>query len=323
MESKNRFASDETNDEVNNGGVICGGGKVSIHPSLRAYPVLNYVKIDKGEKRCIEVRWNTRVMMFWDSSLNQHLEDGGMYGVQVNKSLIEIDGILRQLLIIDFDNREFQDKVIDKFPETKTTSSGSKKNCLHLWLATDRLEKKFAIRDEENNTLADVLGEHGQIVAPNSFHPGGSTYKIVNDVPIAYIPYDEVLSILKPYMKEEKPSDTLSVSKPKKDYGTNTFFDMVRSKIDVTDVLNKLGIDTQHSRTNCPFHDSDSGECLSFNKETWNCWNCGKHGNLFTLVKEAYELGNKETFEKLAELTGLEDELREEQVNYMKQEASE
>ena len=289
--------------------LMCGGG-IIIHPRLLGYD-LNFVKINKGAKRCIETRWNTRVIRHWNSSLVKHLEEGGMYGVQINNSLV--DG--KYLLVIDFDNREFQDKVINQFPKTFTTSSGSKKNCLHLWFSTDKIEKKFAILNEEGKTLADVLGEHGQIVAPGSFHPGGSTYRVVNDMPITFIPYDEVLKILKPYMKK---IDKVVAAAPRISYGSNSFYNEVRSKINVIDVLNKLGIDTQNSRTNCPFHDSESHECLSFTEKVWNCWHCGKSGNLFTLVKEVYNLDTLDTFEKLAELTGLEDELKEYQSEYMK-----
>ncbi len=294
-------------------GIICGGG-ISINPSLLRHD-LNYVKIDKGAKRCIEVRWNTRVMREWDSSLREHLKNGGMYGVQINNSKV----LGKNLLVIDFDNREFQDKVINKFPKTFSTSSGSKKNCVHLWFCTDKLESKFNVINEEGNTLADVLGEHGQIVAPGSIHPSGSVYRVVNDVPIAFIPYDEVLDILKPYIKS-KPKKVVAVA-PKVSYGSNSFYNEVRSNINVIDVLHELGIDTQHSRTDCPLHDSESHECLSYTAEVWNCWHCGKSGNLFTLVKEAYELDTKETFEKLAELTGLQDELREHQIEYLKAKA--
>jgi len=313
MNNNNTAVLRNTHETIQDRGIIHGGGKViKIHPRLLEHD-FNFVKIDRGAKRCIELRWNTRVYRHDCFTINEHLEQGGMYGVQINNS--KING--KQLLVIDFDNKDFQDKVIDKFPETFSTTSGSKKNCLHLWFATDKLESKFAIKDEENNTLADVLGEHGQVVAPGSIHPSGSIYKVVSYVPIAFIPYDKVLEILKPYMKKVATTK-VSELKPKQSYGTNSFYNMVRSKINVIDVLNKLGIDTQKSRTDCPLHDSESHECFSFTADVWNCWNCGKSGNLFQLVKEVYHLDTRETFEKLAELTGLQDELREYQIEYMK-----
>jgi len=312
MENNNTAVLRNTHEIIQDREIMCGGG---IHKSLLKYPFLNYVKVEKDGKHCVELRWNTRVMRDWDSSLNEWLKEGGDYGVQTNNSFVEIDGIKRQLLNIDFDNREFQDKLIDKFPETFTTTSGSPKNCVHIWLATDKHEKKFAIGDEEGNTLADIFGQHGQVLAPGSRHKSGSVYSVVNDVPIAFIPYNEVLAILKPYMKKE---EKVIVVAPKVSYGNNSFYNMVRSKIDVIDVLNKLGINTERPRTDCPLHSSEGHECLHFDKDKWYCHHnaCKKSGNLFTLVKLAYNLDTRETFEKLAELTGLQDELREHQIEY-------
>jgi len=330
MDTKNRFASAETNDEINTNDhyLMRGGGKkVVIHPSLRKYPKLNYVKIQPGLKRCTELRWNTRVMNADNSSLREHLDDGGMYGIQANNSFVEIDGIDRPLIILDWDNREFQDKVIDKFPKTLKTSSGSPKNCNHLILATDKNEKKFSIIDKDGNTLMDVLGRHGQIVAPNSIHTSGSIYKIVEDLPIAYIPYAKVLEILNPYISKKPERVIVVEERSSVNYSGNSFFDQVKKNLSISDVLEKNGIDTQKNPTECPLHPSVKGECFSFSdsKGKWMCHHggCGKAGNVFMLVKHIYGLGNKETFEKLAELTGLEDELKEEQSNYMKREARE
>lgn len=315
MKGNNTVVLRNTHETIQDRGIMCGG---VICKSLLKYPFLNYVKVEKEGKGCFELRWNTRVYRSDCFGLNEWLEEGGDYGVQTNNSFIEINGVMRQLLVIDWDNQKFQNKVINKFPETFTTTSGSPKNCVHSWFATDKHEKKFAVGDEEGNCLADIFGQHGQVLAPGSKHKSGSVYSIVNDVPIAFIPYDEVLEILKPYMKKETKK-VVAVA-PKQSYGNNSFYNMVRSKLDVIDVLNKLGIDTQRPRTDCPLHSSEGHECLHFDKDKWYCHHnaCKKSGNLFTLVKLAYKLDTRETFEKLAELTGLQDELLEYQIEYNK-----
>ena len=304
--------------ELSHDNLIRGG--VSIHPRLLSYNYeLNFVKIRDDGKGCLEKRWPTRVIKGDNSSLRDHMKAGGSYGVQANHSKLVIDGVERQLVIIDFDSRELQDKVLDKFPKTFTTTSGSSKNCFHIWLATDRHEKKFAIKDKENNTLADVLGESGQVVAPGSKHPSGSTYRAVLDVPIAYMPYDEILEILKPF-QEATPKEVKEVKH--KDYGDNSFWDMVMSSINVIDILNDEGIDTSKKPTQCPFSDcgSVSNECFSFNDETWKCHSsgCNRSGNLFQLVRELRGLNARETFEWFADKLGLEEELKQHQINYMK-----
>lgn len=294
-------------------------GGVSIHPRLLNYNyILNFVKIKEGEKVCFELRWPSRVMRFDNSSLRKHLEEGGSYGVQTNNSTMLIDGEYRQLVIIDFDSRELQDKILDKFPKTFQTTSRSPKQCVHLWLGTDRQEKKWVVKDKDDNTLCDVLGQHGQVVAPGSKHPSGSTYSVVLDVPIAYIPYDEILAILKPY-DEGKPK-SVKVQAPHKDYGENNFWDMVRSRINVIDILHEEGIDISKNPTACPFHSSVSGECFSFDAECYKCHHvgCDRSGNMFNLISELKLLNGRETFEWFADKLGLEEELKQQQIDYMK-----
>ena len=72
-------------------------GVVCIHPRLlESNYILNFVKIKEGGKGCFELRWPSRVMRCWDSSLRQHLAEGGGYGVQTNNSKIIINGVEKQ-----------------------------------------------------------------------------------------------------------------------------------------------------------------------------------------------------------------------------------
>ncbi len=284
---------------------------------LREYG-FNFVLVERGKKKPIGLAWNKRVYKLDNSNLNKQLEDGGNGGIQPNFSKIVINSIEHELLMVDFDKKWLQDKVLDKFPKTFTTTSGSSKNCLHLWFASDKADQ-LAIKDEEGNTLADIIGNDGYIMCPPSIHPSGSVYSVVEDVPIVFFPYDKILEILKPFDKT-LPKKIKEVT-PRKDYGTNSFYDMVRSRINVIDVLNEQGIDTSKSPTNCPFHDSVSGECLSFDSEKWFCHHggCGKSGNLFILVRDLKNLTARETFEELAEKTNLTDELKKFQSDYLKE----
>lgn len=291
------------------------GGISKIHPRLLDYG-FNFVKVKRGEKEPVGIAWNKKFHKYDNSTLIKHLEEGGNHGIQPNFSKILIDGELWMLVIVDFDKRWLQEKVLDKFPKTFTTTSGSSKNCVHLWFACDK-SKQLAIKDEDNNTIADIIGEDGYIMCPRSLHPQGSVYSVVEDVPIVYFPYDKILEILSPFNKA-KTKDA-EVAPLKKDYGDNSFYDLVRSKINVIDILNEEGIDTSKNPTNCPFHDSVKGKCLSFTGEVCKCWNCGKGWNLFNLVKDLKGLTTLETFEELAQKTNLEEELKEYQSNYLKE----
>jgi len=99
--------------------------------------------------------------------------------------------------------KNFKIKLFNLFPKTFTTTSGSDKNCYHLWFACDA-NKAFKIKDENQNTFADIIGGGNQVIAPGSTHQSGSIYKVVEDVPIAFIPYAELEAILKPHDRSPK-----------------------------------------------------------------------------------------------------------------------
>ncbi len=321
----------------NQEGILIQRGNISptiIHARLRNYG-LNIVKVKRGEKAPIELGWTKKVYWYDNFTLAKHLDEGGNYGVQPNHSYIMIDGVKRCLCVVDFDKKELQDKLLDKFPKTFTTTSGSPKGCVHLWFATDRLEKTRDITNEEGETRADIISKNGYIMCPGSLHPSGSIYKVVNDIPMVYLAYDEILKILGPYDKiPPKPVQNTScpaAGQPRSGYAgacgkqvisgysTNSFYDSVKSRLNVINVLQAEGIDTSKNPTECPFHSSESGKCLSFTSEVANCFHCKGGWNLFTLVRDLGSLDNKDTFEALANLTGLQDELKQFQSDYLKE----
>lgn len=289
---------------------------IIIHDRLKKYG-MNIVKVKRGEKAPIEPRWTQKVNWYDNSTLKKHLDEGGNYGVQPNYSYIMIEGVKRYLCVVDFDQKELQDKLFNKFPKTFTTTSGSSKGCVHLWFATDRLEKTRDIRDEEGKTRADIISKNGYIMCPGSIHPSGSIYSVVNDLPLVYLPYDEILKILEPFHKA-KPKPIEEV-KPSTNYSSNSFYDNVKSRINVIEILQQQGVDTSKNPTECPFHSSESGKCLSFTSQLANCFHCKGGWNLFTLVRDLGSLDNKDTFEALANLTGLQDELKQFQSDFLKQ----
>jgi len=135
------------------------------------------------------------------AKLKKHLKANKNYGVVCgDKSLIDKDGSTYFLIVIDFDKKEVQDKVLPLLPETFTTTSGSPKNCVHLWFACDN-DKSFKILDEKRDTLADVQGTGRQVIAPGSKHNSGSTYSVVKDIDFAFISYSEIEALLKPLDK--------------------------------------------------------------------------------------------------------------------------
>ncbi|KKK53117.1 hypothetical protein LCGC14_3098000, partial [marine sediment metagenome] len=214
-----------------------------------------------------------------------------------------------------------QDKVISMFPETFTTSSGSPKNCCHLWLASDD-NKAFKTKNENSDTLAELLGAGNQVIAPGSKHPSGSIYQVTKDVPIAFMSYAEIEAILKPL--DQSPKKTQKV---KKNYIPKGINDDINSKIydavSMTNILNELGIDTSQNPTGCYFHDSSGGKCMGWDNETAHCFHCDNSWNKFSLIREAKNFTDKDTFDWFAEKSGMTEELKKNRKEYVEKKQKE
>jgi len=290
--------------------------EINIPEQIRGF---NFVLDGGNGKQPIEKAWQKKVHKIDCPKFQEHISQGKNYGVQSNESFININGENRFLIVIDFDTKEFQDKVLKEFPETFTTSSGSDKNCFHLWLASDE-NKAFKIKDEKLETLSDVIGAGNQIIGPGSTHQSGSIYSVVKDVPIVFMPYAEIKAILKPHDKSPK-----KIKKPQKQYspkgiGTNIAEDIINS-ISMDEVLNEIGIDTSKNPTNCFAHGSKGEKCFSYNDQTAHCFHCDGSWNKFSLIREAKNLTDKDTFNWFAEKTGKTDELEKSRKDYGKENA--
>lgn len=281
---------------------------------------LNFVIVGK-DKRPIQKGWQKKILKSDNPELLNHISRGGNYGVQGNNSIIRIDDKSYFLIVIDFDTKEFMDKVLKEFPETFTTTSGSSKNCCHIWLASDS-NKSYKILDEKLKTLCDVQGEGKQIIAPGSTHQEGSIYSVIKDLPFAFMPYAEIKAILTPYDKRPK-----KVKPVKKQYSPKGIKDDITEKImnsvSMVEVLDELSIDTSKNPTNCFAHSSDGGKCFGWNDETAHCFHCDGSWNKFSLIREGKGLTNKTTFDWFAKKGGVTEELEESRREYKSQKEQE
>jgi len=278
----------------------------------------NFVIIDnaKNPKKPLERGWQKRIHRIDDTTLLNSIKAGNNYGVQSNGSAVIINDKSHFLVAIDFDTKEFQEKVMGRFPETFTTTSGSSKNCVHLWFASDD-NKAYKIKDKALNTLADFIGAGNQIIAPGSKHSSGSIYSVVKDVPIAFMSYAEISAILKPY--DEKPK---RVKKPMKQFVpkgvTKDIGEKIINAVSMENVLSSLNVDTDKNPTGCPLHSSAGGKCLSWNNELIHCFHCEGSWNKFSFVREIRNLTDKQTFDWFAKESGMEKELEEERETFSK-----
>jgi len=73
----------------------------------------NFVLIQGQTKKPFEKEWHKKIHKKFDKDFQEHIKQGNNYGVQSNNSFIGN----KFLIVIDFDTKEFQDKVINLFPK--------------------------------------------------------------------------------------------------------------------------------------------------------------------------------------------------------------
>jgi P4 family phage/plasmid primase-like protien len=267
---------------------------------------MSFVLLEKGGKKPFQQGWQNKKIKYNNSELIAHLTCEGNYGV------LGGDG----LIIIDFDNEKVQNEVITKLPKTFTIKTGS--GLLHKYFKTDKTDS-FKIFSEEMDTIADVQGTGKQVVGPNSIHPNGNKYEIVDNSEIAFIPYAEIKALLSIYDKKPKKEEIKKEIEPKNINNSNEFLDTVKSSISMKDVISSFGINTSKNPTECYFHSSKGGKCFGFNSETAHCFHCDESWNIFSFVKQAKNCDFKEALEYLVELGGLQKQYEENKKRYIEE----
>ena len=258
---------------------------------------IKFVLLERGGKKPFQKEWQNKIIAFDSPELVFHLDNNhGNYGV--------MGGGEKRVIIIDFDNEKVQNEICRKLPDTFTVKTGSGK--LHKYFTSDKCES-FKIFDGEMNTLADIQGEGKQVVAPNSIHPNGNKYEVVDSREIVFLPYSEIRALLMPYDRKTN-GNKKEIERPK-GILTDDFLERLKSEISVENVLGSFGINTSRTPTACPFHTSNGGKCLGFNYETAHCFHCEGSWNIFSLVKEMKKCDFKEALVYLANLSGLQEEL--------------
>ena len=266
-------------------------------------------------KTPIEKMWTSLTHKVNDLKLLKHLDEEKNYGIRCGiTSPINIENELYNLLVVDFDNEELQNKIIDKLPETFTVKTGGK-GLFHLYFASNNAET-FKIFDSEGNTLCDVLGEGKQCVGPNSTNfKTNRKYEIVKNIPISFIDYSELKAML--MICDKRPKKMIKEkSICINGYNIKDTNDIINS-ISMKEVLEELNIDTSKNPTNCPFHESKGGKCLGWNEETVNCFHCGNSWNKYSLLKKVKGLNDKETFEWFAKKGGNEEKLKKSRKDFI------
>ena len=119
-----------------------------------------FIKV-RDNKAPLEDDWTGKNNYLWyESEIVNYIEKNKRYGV-----LCGCGG----LVVIDFDNKEVQDEIMPKLPETFTVKSAGK-GLFHLYYITEEAES-FKILNLNKETLADIQGKGKQVIGAGTIMP--------------------------------------------------------------------------------------------------------------------------------------------------------
>jgi hypothetical protein len=245
---------------------------------------VKFVLLEKGGKKPFQQEWQNKVIEFDNPELLKHISEGGNYGV--------MGGGERNLVLVDFDNGEVQEKAMQQLPPTFTVKTG--KGLKHLYFFTDKRPESFKGFDEDMNTLFDVQGEGKQVVGAGCLHPNGNRYEVINNTDIASIGFSELKAILCPFDRKPKKEEPKKKEYPNERHIEDNFLEDLKRRISIKEVLSYIGVNTSRNPTQCPFHNSSGGKCLGFKEEVAHCFHCDGSWNIFSLVTEYKKCNFKE-----------------------------
>lgn len=261
----------------------------TIHPVLKKEG-FRFILLRTKDKIPFENNWQQlNNYKYDDPKLLEHISNGGNYGIV---------GGFGKLIVIDFDDVKFQDKIVPLLPKTFTIKTGTGK--FHKYFICENATS-FKILDKDKNTLADIQGCGKQVVAPNSTHPNGQKYTIFDDSEIANISQNQLQYIFHNYLKQKDKTFG---------FGSDPTIDQIKSKVKLHDMLQHYGYDLSKNPTMCKLgHTSVSGKCFSYNEtdNVWFCFHCESGGDIFNLVMEHENCDFIEAKHKLMKIANIED----------------
>ena len=219
---------------------------------------------------------------------------------------------INNLLVIDCDSKEFQDKCeADPMFQKTFTCKTANKQLHHYYFYSN---KNNTVRlDANNKRIADIQGIGTQVVGPNSkMETLDTLYEVVRDNEIVTVDYDELITACKSFLPNTTDSTPEKSTKNRKqptqiyDEEIDPVIGYIKSKLTIRDLLEQWGIDTtQSTNCNCPFHSSESEACFSHDDHQFNCFHCNRGGSMFDLVGEYYKENFISSKNRLADLVGI------------------
>ena len=228
-----------------------------------------FIKVGSN-KVAMEKTWQkVNNYLYDEAAIQLHIKENNKYGVVCGYG---------NLVVIDFDKEEIQDKVLPLLPDTFMIKTAGK-GLLHLYYISDDA-KGFRVNDINNERVADIQGHGTYVVGANTIMDNGKKYKVVKDIDIAKINMIDIKKAFEPWLNIER--EIKKTENKQRDPELKAIMD----KIKVPDLLKEYDIDLTKNPTDCFSHLSIGGKCLSYTDTLWYCFHCGKKGNIFNLYMD-------------------------------------
>jgi len=229
-----------------------------------------------------------------------------------------------KLVVVDIDDKMFQNKCLeqDLFKDTFTVrTAGKQLNHFYFYVDDENpITHRLDVFDESGKRrIADIQGKGTQVVGPNS-KVGERTYDVINDVPIKKVSYIDLIALCKSLLPNTQVINTYEKKRTPKteqmmefDREIDPIISYIKSKLTMRDLLEEIGINTQLGRNcECPFHASESGQCLSYDDHQYHCFHCNRGGSMFDFVMEYNSCDFNEAKDILSEKVGIPKKVRAE-----------
>jgi hypothetical protein len=211
-----------------------------------------------NNKRPLEQKWNsTNALKHDDLKL---LEHNGCYGICTGYG---------GLIVVDFDDREYYDKVKRLLPHTFCVKTAIKQ-LYHLYFILDgEMINKVGI-DIDGKRVCDIQAAGAGIIAPESYisMPDGTDryYRIVTDVPIAHISLAKLKEVFQFQESKKREWNGMTRTDPEA---------MQQAMI----TLHQRGIRRRGAyKYECPFHKmSGGGNLVLFRDGALKCFHCDSY----------------------------------------------
>lgn len=145
-----------------------------------------FCKIKPRDKRPFEFEWQKRGYVFDDIELVKWIESNNNYGC------IGGHGRLR---ILDIDDVNLSNSIMKKVDTFTVETGGGGK---HFYFICDYSKNHVLV-----NELGELRAENYQVVGPSCIHPNGNTYSIINENEVKFLTNEELIDLIKPYLKKE------------------------------------------------------------------------------------------------------------------------